>query len=307
MKLYFTAPAPARLAAHRAARVRPGIPARVGEHEDAQARRRHRLLHDQPQGTCRCSSSTTASASARAPRSSSTSPIRCRPRALAPANGTMALSAAGVAELSSRANCTRPSRRCSGRRRRGSSRRSSVERIVDRPEWVDQQLEGRSLSDGRVFSAPDTHLFTVTNWCKPVGIDIRGSNLGAFMDRMAARPAVQEAMKAEGPIGKASGAQAACSGRRRELRSSASVVARWPSSAGCLAHTGASWDCRRRITSACASPAFQLESFAHPLQRPRVALVERALLRSGFGEHHNLPRARCAPCPGGARSTSALT
>ena len=34
---------------------------------------------------------------------------------------------------------------------------------------------------------------------KPVGIDISGfKNLGAFMGRVAARPAVQEAMKAEG-------------------------------------------------------------------------------------------------------------
>ena len=75
------------------------------------------------------------------------------------------------------------------------------ERIVDRLKWVDQQLEGRSYLMGESFSAPDAYLFTVTNWCKPVGIDISGfKQLGAFMDRMAARPAVQEAMKAEGLI-----------------------------------------------------------------------------------------------------------
>ena len=65
-------------------------------------------------------------------------------------------------------------------------------------------------------------------------------------------------------------------------------------------------DCRRRITSACASPAFQLESFLPTLlQRPRAALVERALLRSGFGEHLAC-RALDARYLRGARSTSAL-
>jgi len=45
----------------------------------------------------------------------------------------------------------------------------------------------------------DAYLFTLTNWTKFVGIDISGlPNLTAFMARVAARPAVQEAMKAEG-------------------------------------------------------------------------------------------------------------
>jgi glutathione S-transferase len=75
------------------------------------------------------------------------------------------------------------------------------ERIVDRLKWVDTQLEGRSYLTGESFSVPDAYLFTVTNWCKPVGIDISAlKHLGAFMARMAARPAVQEAMKAEGLI-----------------------------------------------------------------------------------------------------------
>jgi glutathione S-transferase len=46
---------------------------------------------------------------------------------------------------------------------------------------------------------PDAYLFTVTNWAKPVGVDITDlQNVQAFMTRMAARPAVQAAMKAEG-------------------------------------------------------------------------------------------------------------
>ena len=68
-----------------------------------------------------------------------------------------------------------------------------------RLQWVDQQLEGKQYLMGDAFSVADAYLFTVTNWAKFVDIDISGlAHLGAFMGRMAARPAVQEAMKAEG-------------------------------------------------------------------------------------------------------------
>ena len=72
-------------------------------------------------------------------------------------------------------------------------------KLVDRYRWVDSQLEGKSYLLGDSFSVADAYLFTVTNWAKHVGIDISGfKNLSAFMGRVAARPAVQEAMKAEG-------------------------------------------------------------------------------------------------------------
>jgi len=45
----------------------------------------------------------------------------------------------------------------------------------------------------------DGYLYTVTRWTAPLKLDISGfANLGAFMARMAARPAVQQALKAEG-------------------------------------------------------------------------------------------------------------
>ena len=72
-------------------------------------------------------------------------------------------------------------------------------KLADRYRWVDSQLEGKSYLMGDAFSVADAYLFTVTNWAKHVGLDISGlKNLGAFMARVAARPAVQEAMKAEG-------------------------------------------------------------------------------------------------------------
>ena len=70
-----------------------------------------------------------------------------------------------------------------------------------RLKWVDEQLEGKHYLLGDAFSVADAYLFTVTNWTAHTGNDISGlKNLGAFQARMAARPAVQAALKAEGLI-----------------------------------------------------------------------------------------------------------
>jgi glutathione S-transferase len=72
-------------------------------------------------------------------------------------------------------------------------------RATSRLKWVDEQLEGKQYLMGDVFSIADPYLFTVANWTNYTGIDISGmKNLSAFQARMAARPAVQAAMKAEG-------------------------------------------------------------------------------------------------------------
>lgn len=72
-------------------------------------------------------------------------------------------------------------------------------RVLDRLSWVDTQLEGKAYLTGDSFTVADAYLFVVTNWTKFVGIDISGlKHLGAFMGRVAARPAVQAALKAEG-------------------------------------------------------------------------------------------------------------
>ena len=75
----------------------------------------------------------------------------------------------------------------------------SKAKLEERLKWVDQQLAGKQYLLGDNFSVADAYLFTVTNWTQHVGIDISGlANLGAFMARMLARPAVQEALRAEG-------------------------------------------------------------------------------------------------------------
>ena len=66
-------------------------------------------------------------------------------------------------------------------------------------KWADHQLAGKQYLMGDRFSVADPYLFNVTNWAPLVKVDITGfANLAAFRARMAARPAVQAAMKAEG-------------------------------------------------------------------------------------------------------------
>jgi glutathione S-transferase len=73
------------------------------------------------------------------------------------------------------------------------------EKLVSRYKWVDEQLAGKDYFTGEHFSVVDAYLFTVTNWAKPTGVDLSAyANVTAFMARVAARPAVQEALKAEG-------------------------------------------------------------------------------------------------------------
>jgi glutathione S-transferase len=72
-------------------------------------------------------------------------------------------------------------------------------KLAQRLAWVDGELAGKNYLLGDQFSVPDAYLFTVAGWGQYVGVDIKHlPNLSAFMARMAARPAVQAAMKAEG-------------------------------------------------------------------------------------------------------------
>ncbi|GAB4398931.1 MAG: glutathione transferase GstA [Rhodoferax sp.] len=74
-------------------------------------------------------------------------------------------------------------------------------RLNGRLAWVDAQLADREYVLGSQFSVADAYLFVVCGWGKYVGVDISGlSHLSGFMARVAARPKVQAALKAEGLI-----------------------------------------------------------------------------------------------------------
>lgn len=72
-------------------------------------------------------------------------------------------------------------------------------RLLERLGWIDEKLAGKSYLMGEQFSVADGYLFTVANWTNFVGMSLAHlPNLSAFMARVAARPAVQAALKAEG-------------------------------------------------------------------------------------------------------------
>ena len=64
---------------------------------------------------------------------------------------------------------------------------------------MDKHLAGRPYLTGDTFTVADAYLFVVVNWAKFQSIDLAPwPNLAKFMDRVAARPKVQEALRAEG-------------------------------------------------------------------------------------------------------------
>jgi glutathione S-transferase len=68
-----------------------------------------------------------------------------------------------------------------------------------RYKLLDERLAGRDYLFGDQFTAADAYLYTVTTWASHVKLDLSEfPNLQAFQARVAARPAVREAMKQEG-------------------------------------------------------------------------------------------------------------
>jgi glutathione S-transferase len=77
----------------------------------------------------------------------------------------------------------------------------SKENLGKRFDWLDKQLAGRQYLMGDKFTIADAYLFVVLRWAARVEMDLsKWPNLKAYVDRVAARPKVQEAMKAEGLI-----------------------------------------------------------------------------------------------------------
>jgi glutathione S-transferase len=79
-----------------------------------------------------------------------------------------------------------------------SVKAAAKDKLAQRLKWVDGQLAGKDYLMGE-FSVADPYLYTVSRWSVPTGVDISGfANLNAFRARMAARPGVLAALKAEG-------------------------------------------------------------------------------------------------------------
>ncbi|TAM33084.1 MAG: glutathione transferase GstA [Rhodanobacter sp.] len=85
-----------------------------------------------------------------------------------------------------------------------AARAERKEYLKRRYQLIEDVLAKQPFLLGDAFTAADAYLFTVTNWAKPVELDLSGfPALLAFQQRVAARPAVQAALEAEGLVKKA--------------------------------------------------------------------------------------------------------
>jgi glutathione S-transferase len=81
---------------------------------------------------------------------------------------------------------------------------AAKERLAIRFAYLEEALGKQPFLMGDRFSIADAYLFTVVNWTNFHGIDISSfPNLQAFQARVASRPAVQQALEAEGLVKKA--------------------------------------------------------------------------------------------------------
>jgi len=85
-----------------------------------------------------------------------------------------------------------------------TARAERKEYLAKRYQFIENVLAKQPFLLGDTFSVADAYLFTVTNWAKHVQLDLSGfPALLAFQQRVAERPAVREAMEAEGLVKKA--------------------------------------------------------------------------------------------------------
>lgn len=80
-------------------------------------------------------------------------------------------------------------------------RQAVTDRLGVRLDWVAKQLEGKPYLMGDKFSIADAYLFTILNWARPSKFDLaKWPAIAEYHARVAARPKVQEALKAEGLV-----------------------------------------------------------------------------------------------------------
>jgi glutathione S-transferase len=82
-----------------------------------------------------------------------------------------------------------------------ATRRACKEKIAARFDELDALLAQRAHLAGERFSVADAYLFTIASWAPMLGIALaRWPQLKAYLDRVAARPAVHAALLAEGLV-----------------------------------------------------------------------------------------------------------
>jgi glutathione S-transferase len=79
-----------------------------------------------------------------------------------------------------------------------STKQAARDKLGLRFAELDRHLADRAYLTGDTFTVADAYAFTIINWSNALKIDLKPyPSLSAFMARVAARPKVREAMKAE--------------------------------------------------------------------------------------------------------------
>lgn len=77
-----------------------------------------------------------------------------------------------------------------------------VSRLQQKFSWVSAQLRGQQYLTGDSFSAADAYLFVLSGWAPYLKLELPNTEeLQGYLQRIAARPAVQKAMQSEGLLG----------------------------------------------------------------------------------------------------------
>lgn len=82
-----------------------------------------------------------------------------------------------------------------------ATRKDAKDKLAKRFAEINEVLATRSWLAGDSFSAADAYGFAIVGWCNLLGISLNPyPNVGAWLGRVAARPAVHAAMLAEGLV-----------------------------------------------------------------------------------------------------------
>ncbi|HEY5048694.1 MAG TPA: glutathione transferase GstA [Rhizomicrobium sp.] len=80
-------------------------------------------------------------------------------------------------------------------------KKDSIAKIAKRMGYVNTELAHRHFLLGDNFTAADAYLFVMLTWAQHLKLDMSANtNLNAYFARIAARPKVHAAMKAEGLV-----------------------------------------------------------------------------------------------------------
>jgi glutathione S-transferase len=83
----------------------------------------------------------------------------------------------------------------------GDWKQATLDRLGLRLDYLAKQLDGKQYLMGERFTVADAYAFTILNWGGVTGVDLGPwPGIKAYHARVAARPKVQEALKAEGLV-----------------------------------------------------------------------------------------------------------